>query len=269
MVAPNGARRTRADHPQLPIEPIEIAQTARECREAGAAALHLHVRDGSGAHTLDAGRYFDAIQAVRAELGGDLIIQITTEAVGRYRPEEQMEVVNALIPQAVSVALRELIPDAAHEAPARTFLGTLVRRGISPQFILYSADDVTRLVALVEAGVIAQARPYLLFVLGRYTAGQQSEPEDLLPFLDALGGRDWPWMMCAFGRRELECARAAIAHGGHLRVGFENNLDLPDGTLAPSNAALVALAAEAVGEAGHEVMSVAEAETLFRRAAAA
>ncbi|NBB83711.1 MAG: hypothetical protein GVY28_09935, partial [Alphaproteobacteria bacterium] len=61
MVAPNGARKTKADHPALPIGPAELAATAVACRDAGAAAIHLHVRDEAGGHSLDAGRYREAI----------------------------------------------------------------------------------------------------------------------------------------------------------------------------------------------------------------
>src|SRR3546814_7478658 len=89
-VAPNGARRTRADPPRLPMTAAEIARDAAEAREAGAAMIHLHVRDGDGRHTLDAGLYRDATAAVRRAVGDGLVVQITTEAVGRYPPAEQM-----------------------------------------------------------------------------------------------------------------------------------------------------------------------------------
>jgi len=84
----------------------------------------------------------------------------------------------------------------------------------------------------------------LLFVLGRYSAGQRSDPSDLLPFLQAWadGGAltaNVPWAMCAFGPREAECALTAALLGGHARLGFENNMALPDGSTAPDNAALV------------------------------
>jgi uncharacterized protein (DUF849 family) len=83
MVAPNGARKTKADHPALPIGPAELAATAAACRDAGAAAIHLHVRDEAGGHSLDAGRYREATAEVRAAIGEAMIVQITTEAVGR------------------------------------------------------------------------------------------------------------------------------------------------------------------------------------------
>jgi 3-keto-5-aminohexanoate cleavage enzyme len=121
MVAPNGARRGRADHPAIPLTPAELARDVAACAAAGAAAVHLHVRDAARAHSLDPGLYREAVAAVRAA-SPDTVIQVTTEAVGRYTPAEQMATVRALRPEAVSLALRELIPDAAAEAPARDFL---------------------------------------------------------------------------------------------------------------------------------------------------
>ena len=242
-VAPTGARRTRADHPELPITPPEIARTATACAEAGASMLHLHVRDGAGRHTLDVGIYRAAIAAVRREVGMRMVIQVTTEAAGRSGPAEQMALVQELRPEAASLALAELIPDAEAEAPAAEFLAWCRSSGIAVQYILYDAEDVRRFSALGRRGVISEERPFVLFVLGRYAAERASEPRDLLPFLAAHEGAKGPWALCAFGPRETACAVAAAALGGHARVGFENNLRLPDGALAPDNAALVAATA--------------------------
>lgn len=243
-VAPTGARRSKADHPGLPITPAEIAREARACRDAGAAMLHLHVRDGDGRHTLDPDAYRAAMAAVRADLGEALVIQVTTESVGRYAPAGQMAAVRALAPEAASIAVRELIPDSGHEASAAAFLRWCAEAGVAVQYIVYDVADLEHLRALTARGVIPQRRPFVLYVLGRYARGQQASPRQLLPFLAAGDDPGGPWMLCAFGVREAACAAAAAALGGHVRVGFENNLHLPDGRRAPDNAALVAAAAE-------------------------
>jgi 3-keto-5-aminohexanoate cleavage enzyme len=118
MVAPNGARRTPSDHPRLPVTIPDIADTARACQAAGAGAIHLHVRDAHGEHVLDAGLYREAAAAVREATGGEMLIQITTEAVGRYSPAEQIEAAMAAEPEAISAALRELAPTRADERAA-------------------------------------------------------------------------------------------------------------------------------------------------------
>jgi uncharacterized protein (DUF849 family) len=261
-VAPNGARRGHADHPKLPITPAELADCAADCLAAGAAMIHLHVRDADGGHTLDPDAYRAAIDAIRDKVGERLVIQATTEAVGRYAPDEQMAAVRALRPEAVSLAPRELVPDAAREAAATEFFHWLHGEGILAQYILYSEQDVARLDDLIARGVMPGGPRFVLFVLGRYTPGQRSQPVDLLPFLTAnrAGHR---WAICAFGPREAACAVTAAGLGGHARVGFENNLLLPDGAIAPDNAALVANVARAAALLGRPLADAATARRLM------
>ncbi|WP_246248928.1 3-keto-5-aminohexanoate cleavage protein [Chelativorans alearense] len=249
-VAPNGGRRTKADHPALPQTADELAETAAACLEAGAAMLHCHVRDRDGQHILDAEAYRDATAAVRREVGERLVVQITTEAVGRYQPEEQMAVVRAVRPEAASLALKELVPDAAHEAAFGRFLAFMKRERIVPQIILYHPEEALRLKDMMARGIVPFDDVPVLYVLGRYTAGQRSAPADLLPFLAPEAPRFGHFMVCAFGAREAACVTTAAALGGHARVGFENNLHLPDGTLAPDNAALVRGVAGALAALG-------------------
>ncbi len=261
-VAPNGARKTKADHPALPMTPEEIAATAAQCREAGAAMIHLHVRDPEGRHSLDVETYRTAIAAVRAAVGRDMIVQVTSEAVGLYGPEQQMAMVRELRPEAVSLAIREIVPDAASEGAAAAFLAWVAAERILPQYILYSEGDLSRFDDLVARGVVPGERQLVLFVLGRYTKGQTSEPRELMPFL-AANTRDHLWSVCAFGPRETACAVAAAALGGHARVGFENNLHLPDGRLAPDNAALVAAVAKGLTAIGSRPAGADEARDLM------
>lgn len=261
-VAPNGSRIGPGDHPAVPVNPAQLADTAARCLEAGAAVLHLHVRDGEGAHCLDVGRYREAIAAVRDAVGERMVVQATTEAAGRFRPPEQMALVRELCPEAVSLALREFIPGDAVEPPAREFLQWLAGQPIHPQLILYSATDVARYCELRAADVIPEMPHDLLFVLGRYGTAHEAEPTDLLPFLRVHDGTV-PWAACAFGPREHACVVAAAALGGHVRVGFENNLRLRDGRTAPDNAALVAQVAEAASALGRPLATAAEVRDEF------
>lgn len=257
MVAPNGGRRTAADHPALPVSPAELAATAVACLAAGAAAMHLHVRDAAGGHLLDADAYRAALSAVRGAVGGRLFLQITSEALGRYQPEEQMAVIRAVRPEGVSLALREFVRMSADEAAFAGFLRWLKAERVAPQFILYSAEEVDRMADLCRRGLVPWDEPPVLFVLGRYTLGQTSVPEDLHPFLAPGRRRFADWMVCAFGRNEAACVLAGANAGGHARVGFENNLHLPDGAVAPDNAALVAATAQALRAGGHRLVDAA------------
>ncbi len=261
-VAPNGARKTKADHPELPLTPGEIAATAAACVDAGAAMIHLHVRDRDGGHILDADAYRTASEAIRREVGGDMIIQITTEAVGLYRPPDQMAVVRDVRPESASLAVREIVPDGDAESQAANFLAWMQTERIMPQYILYSDEDVARFEDLLARGVVPDSGYSALFVLGRYTKGQVSSPSDLLPFLAARQG-SYPWAVCAFGALECGCAVAAASLGGHARVGFENNMLLPDGSTAADNAALVSATAAGIKAFGRPVADAAAARDLL------
>ncbi len=263
-VAPNGARKTKADHPALPMTPAEIAACAAACAEAGAAMIHLHVRDTDGRHTLDIETYRAAIAAVERAVGKGIVIQVTSEAVGMYRAEEQIAMVREVRPEAVSLAVREIVPDAAHEAPAAEFFAWMRKESVLPQFIVYSDQDLARFDDLVARGIVPAGRHFMLFVLGRYTAGQRSQPADVLPFIAAnRAGR--PWAVCAFGPREAACAATATALGGHVRVGFENNFFLANGATAPDNAALIAAAAASAKLIGRPVADAGSAREILAR----
>ena len=267
-VAPNGARKMKSDHPAVPITPDELAFAAKSCRDAGASLLHLHVRDEAGKHSLDVGRYRAAAQAIRAAVGDGLILQATSEAAGIYRAEQQRAMVEALQPEAVSLGLREFLPadaTAEQEAGFARFLAWCRQACILVQFILYDGVDYARLARLQEKGIVPPGRLAVLFVLGRYTKDMQSSPDDLAPFIEA-GGSAQLWSVCAFGRREADCAAAALAVGGHVRVGFENNLHLADGSLAPDNAALVRQAAAIARELGRTPCDAATARRLMTTA---
>lgn len=263
-VAPNGARRTRRDHPNLPVTPAELGRAAAESLEAGAAMIHLHVRDRNLAHTLDAGAYRAAIQAIRSRVGDELVIQVTTESCGLYGPEEQMRLVRELKPEAVSLSIREILPDPTFETQAAEFLDWLRAEGIFGQFILFNADQVRFLTGLIHRGIVPHSDPCVLFVLGRHTPDQQSAPSDLDPLLEASPFRE-AWFLCAFGKHELACVDRALARGGHARIGFENNFYRPDGTRAAGNAELVELAASRSLQQGRPPANAHQVRELFSR----
>ena len=243
-VAPNGAYKQTSDHPALPVTAQSLATVAKRCLEAGAAMLHLHIRDAQGHHSLDVAAYQDALQVVKASVGDAMVLQITSEAARIYQAPEQMAMVRAVRPEAVSVGLRELDQPAVGEHGLSDFFGWLARERVMTQIIIYDAVDLQRWRALRQRGVIPDAPWFLLFVLGRYSAGQTSDSKDLLPFLWEHKGPE-PWAVCAFGATEHACVTAAAALGGHVRVGFENNLKLKNNQTAPDNTALVLQAADA------------------------
>lgn len=263
MSAPNGARRGKAEHAAIPLSPAELAENAQTILDCGASILHLHVRDEADRHTLDPDRYRSAINAIRNQVGDKLVIQVTTEAVGMYSADEQMSVVKDLKPEAVSIALRELVPDSASLRGAGDFFGWLKANGVVPQYILYSPDEVKRFEDLRKQGLFQEELPFVLFVLGRYGTADFGDPDEIAHYQQALGDMRIPWAVCCFGPREDEASRCAAVDGGHARVGFENNMSMPDGSEAPDNAALVKLTAGHATVAGRRVATADQVRDLF------
>ena len=263
MSAPNGARRGKADHAGIPLTPAELADNAQAILDHGASILHLHVRNDSGAHTLDPGRYRAAIDAVRDQVGDRLVVQVTTEAVGVYSAAEQMAVVKDLKPEAVSIALRELVPDRNDTGEASDFFGWLKSNSVSPQYILYSPEEVRWFEELRGRGIFHGELPFVLFVVGRYGTTDYGDPAEVDEYRRALGDERIPWAVCCFGPRENEVSLVAATNGGHARVGFENNMLMPDGNEAPDNATLVALAATHARTAGRALATADDVRQLL------
>ncbi|MBO6676745.1 MAG: 3-keto-5-aminohexanoate cleavage protein [Rhizobiales bacterium] len=262
MVAPNGARRAKADHPALPMTQGEIVEAVAESHSAGAHAAHVHVRDENGQHVLDADQCLRLSDALRSRCGDDLIIQITSEAVGRYTPEDQRQLVRAVQPEAVSIAFRELFAATDDDGKNQEFVHWAAQNRVAIQWILYEPADVAALASKVDCGVIADARS-VLFVLGRYTQGQKSVPADLIPYVTDLKAhsafQNTRWSACAFGAAETACLAAALSLGGDARIGFENSLWHADGLAASSNAERVAALVDLAGGLGLRSATPSEA----------
>jgi uncharacterized protein (DUF849 family) len=245
MVAANGARLTTRDHPAVPVTIPALVDTARACQAAGAGGIHFHLRDAGQRHLLDAGLYAEAL-AELARAAPGLYAQVTTEAAGRYGPEAQAALMDALLPPAASLAPREVAP--LGQAALARHLARWRQAGCHLQLILYDAGDVALLRDWQARGLVGAA-PAVLLVLGRHAPGQRSDPADLAPLLGAL--RDVApqadWAACAFGPAEADCLAEAHRLGGKCRIGFENNTLGEDGRPAPDNAARVAALAARLG----------------------
>ena len=239
MCAPNGASLHRSDHPAVPISVNELADCAASLLPLGVSVLHLHVRDAQGGHSLDVGRYREAMDAIRERVGDRMILQLTTEAHGIYDRHQQMRMVRELKPEAVSLALRELCPDDAARDEAGEFFRETLAEGVWPQYILYDAAEVERFDTLRREGYFGQDQPFVLAVLGRYRDSTEGTTAGLEKLLRITGVKEFPWAVCCIGHQEGAVVARAAELGGHIRVGFESNRWLPDGEVARDNAHLL------------------------------
>lgn len=263
MSAPNGARRLKSDHPEIPITPIEMAKCAKEILSAGASILHLHVRDENNKHTIDPDRYRASIAAIKAAVGSDLIIQSTTEAVGIYNHNEQMDMVRDLNPEAVSLALRELCPNEKDTVEFANFMKWINRENIFPQIILYNEQDYLRFEDFRKRGVFENDNPFVLFVFGSY-AGRTPETDLVTKKLQVHSlNTSIPWAACGFAENEKECIEHSAENNGHIRVGFENNIWNDDNKLLTNNAEMVSFAANTAETSGRKIADAATIRNNF------
>ena len=217
MVAPNGARRSKADHPALPITDAEIVATALDCQRAGADGIHVHIRDANGQHEIDADHYRAILDRLRQAVP-DMYLQVTSESAGRYSGAEQRAI---------------MVRDPEDWEQAQDFYEWALASGVEIQHILYAPGEVRNFVDALDAGRIPGKEHLIQLVQGSYANGS-ADSVALSAYLDEMkraDGMRFDWMLCAFGAAETASLALAAKMGGKLRHG--------DGSLAADNAARV------------------------------
>jgi uncharacterized protein (DUF849 family) len=228
----NGGR-TRDEHPAVPLTSAELAKSAREARDAGAAAIHIHPREASGAQTLEAGPVHSAVAAVRAATG--LPVGVST---GLWIVNGDTDRRLALVaewngpdrPDFATINLNE--PGADALADLLTDLGIPIEAGV------WTADDARLLAASTFADRIIRV---LIEPVDRVPADAVATALEASAELAGLG-IDTPQVHHGFGPATWDVIRAAVGRDCGIRVGLEDTTVLPDGTIAAGNGDLVAAA---------------------------
>ena len=235
MVAPNGARPMKKDHPAVPITIFETAETAKACFDAGADGIHFHMRDQKGQHILDSGLCKEALSELQKKVPR-MHLQVTTEAVGRYSPDAMRKLAYDVVPPGISIGIREMIPSRVPSVEDINLYKNLTEAGTKIQHICYEPKDIDLLSELLSLANIPTNGTWCMFVIGHYS-GIVSNPENIPPFLDKLKKHNInaDWAVCAFAKEELSCLKMSINLGGKIRVGFENSILMPDGKIALNN----------------------------------
>ena len=141
MVAPNGVRPMKKDHPKVPITIDEIVNTAKLSYEAGAEAIHFHIRDKNSQHILDANDCSEALIKLN-KIVPNMHLQVTTEAVGRYSPDEMRKYAYDVKPPGISIAIRELIPSRNPTDEDIKLYKYLSDEKINVQHICHEPEDI-------------------------------------------------------------------------------------------------------------------------------
>ena len=235
MVAPNGARPMKKDHAAVPITINEIVKTGEACFKAGAEAIHFHTRNNKGEHVLDSGLCKETLSELQKKVP-KMHLQITTEAIGKYSPEEMRKLAYDVLPPGISIGIREMIPSRLPKSEDIKIYQKLTEAGTKIQHICYEPEDIDLLSNLLTQCKISKDGVWCMFVIGHYT-GKISNPKKISLFTQKLIKNEFnaDWAVCAFAKEEISCLETAIKLGGKIRVGFENSFLLPDGSIAPNN----------------------------------
>jgi len=263
--------------PFLPITPEQIANECLAAAEAGAAAVHIHVRDPqTGRPSMDVDLYRDVVDRIR-QSNQALIINLTTGPGGRYvpshedpkifapgttlvNPEKRVSHIALIRPDICSLDLNTMNsgPDVVINTPRNVRIMAKVMResGVMPELEIFDSGDLHLARDLINEGTL-DGPGLWTFVLGvKY--GFAPTPETLMYARNLLPAGAI-WSAFGIGRAEFPMVAQSWLYGGHVRVGMEDNIYLEKGVLAQSNAQLVAKAADIIRQMGGRVASAQEA----------
>lgn len=265
-------------HPNIPITPEQIARQAIDAASAGAAMVHLHVRDPkTGVAAGDLHLYREVSERI-ASSGVDVIINLTTGYGGRFvpsadnpriaddsqsnliGPEQRTAHIVSLRPEVCSldVATMNFGEQVFMNTPAhlRVMADRIKAAGVKPEIEVFEPGHILLATHLIERGHLLTPA-HFQFCLGIKWA--MPATLESMRFMLALLPKNSTWSAFGISRYQFPMVEAAVELGGHVRVGLEDNLYLAKDVIAPDNAALVLKAVEIIKSKGHRIASAAEA----------
>ena len=258
-----GAEVTKQQNPAVPYTVEEMVREARSAYDAGAAIIHVHVRWDDGTPTQDRERFRVVMDAIRKELPDVIMIPSTGGATG-MKPEERLQPT-------------ELFPEMAtldcgtcnfgddifvNDMPTmRAFGKRMLENGIKPEYECFEIGHLDTVLAMAKKGLVPGAPMQFNFVLG--VNGCTPATVENLAFLVNKIPAGSTWTVTGVGRGAWPMAAAGIIMGGHVRVGFEDNIYLARGHKAASNGELVAKVVRLAKELGREVATCDEAREIL------
>ena len=275
--AVTGSAPSPAKSDAVPVTPQQIAESAIDAAKAGAAVVHIHVRDPETTKpSMELAHYREVTERIR-DNGIDVIINLTTGPGARFvpsaedpnvgapessftKPERRVEHIEALKPEICSLDVATFNFNQHIFINWEPHLKIMAERaraaGAKPELEVFDTGHIMLAKKMIADGLI-DAPPYFQFCMGiNYSAPATVEMMALMRDLLPDGA---VWSAFGIGRHQFPMVAAAVLLGGNARVGLEDNLYIEKGVYAPSNAALVEKAARIVNELGGNVASVAEA----------
>ena len=258
-----GAEVTKQQDPAVPYTVEEIVREAKSAYDAGAAVVHLHVRRDDGTPTQDRERFRVSMEAIRAEIPDVILIPSTGGAVG-MTAEERLQPTELFPEMATFDCGTCNFGDEIFDNTMpmmRAFGKRMLENRIKPEYECFEMGHLAAVLKMAEKGEVPGAPMHFNFVLGVPGCTPAT-----------VGNLDWmvrqipagsTWTVTGIGRYAFPMAAAGIVMGGHVRVGFEDNVYLSRGVLAGSNGELVAKVVRLAKELGREIASPAEARRIL------
>jgi 3-keto-5-aminohexanoate cleavage enzyme len=256
-----GAEVTREHNPNLPITPAEIAAEAYRCYEAGASIVHLHVRNEDGSPTQSAALFKETMALIREQC--NLIIQVSTGGAVGMSADERLQPVY-LKPEMATLSTGSVNfgDDVFLNPPSylEEFARVMQEHSVKPEIEVFDVGMINNALSLVKKGLLAEPLHYD-FVMG-VPGGIPASLKNLLHLVESIPPGS-SWTVAGMGRFELPLGTVAVILGGHVRVGFEDNIFYTKGVLAESNAQLVERIVRVAQIHSREIATPGEARVLL------
>jgi 3-keto-5-aminohexanoate cleavage enzyme len=263
-VAITGSLPRKRDNPAVPISVAEQVESTQEAYEAGAALVHLHVRNDDETPTSSPDRFNEVLDAIRRHCP-NMITQVSTG--GRSGAGRERGGMLHLRPDMASLATGSVnFPTRVYDNPpdlVEWLAAEMKAQGIKPEIEAFDLSMIFQAVALRQRGLI-EGSLHMQFVMGIKNA-MPADRQVLEFYVQTLKrlAPDATWTGAGIGRHQLDLARWSLELGGHCRTGMEDNVRLDRDTLAPSNAALVRQIADLCADFGRPVATAPQARQLL------
>jgi 3-keto-5-aminohexanoate cleavage enzyme len=263
-VAGVGAETTKEAQPSLPITAQEIGIDAARCREAGASMYHLHVRRPDGTPTQDRDTFAAAIDEIRQRT--DIIIQTSTGGAMGMTADERLQPLD-LKPEMASLTTGTANFGDEVFFNDTTLMYEFYRRqmqaGVRPEFEIFEHGQIDNALRMVKKLGTAGPLMHWDFVLG-VPGSMSGEPRNLVFLVDSIPKDISTWTCTGIGRWHVPVMLTALALGGNVRLGFEDNVYFTKGKLAESNAQLVSRCVDVARQCGREAATPDEARQILK-----
>jgi uncharacterized protein (DUF849 family) len=279
--AVTGSADTPGKNPAVPVTPAQIAQSAIEAAKAGAAIVHIHVRDPQTTRpSMDVAHYREVVERIRGS-GTDVVINLTTGPGARFAPgaddplkagpgtnlktaAERVKHVVELKPEICSLDMGSMNMGGYVFVNTPSTLENMAiairEAGIVPELEVFETGHLLLAKRLIETGHI---KPPGMFQICLGISWAQPATSEAMTYMRNLLPKDSPWFAFGISLHQFPMAAQSVLLGGHVRVGLEDNIYLGKGQLAPSNAALVEKAAKIIEVLGDHVATPAEARKML------